>query len=71
MAVGSTFREPQLSVPLVLPAGLLARINRLATERGITRSALIREAINQALFPDLAANASSARGSGKPHAQVS
>jgi hypothetical protein len=35
---------------LVMPASWVGRINRLAVERGMNRSALIREAIETAYF---------------------
>jgi metal-responsive CopG/Arc/MetJ family transcriptional regulator len=39
------FAESKAVVQLVLPQGWVARINELAIERGVNRSALIREAI--------------------------
>jgi metal-responsive CopG/Arc/MetJ family transcriptional regulator len=45
-----SFTEGKVVVQIVLPPSLLARINRLAIDRGINRSALIREAIELAYF---------------------
>jgi len=39
------YTEGKAVVQLVLPPSWVARINRLAVERGVNRSALIREAI--------------------------
>jgi hypothetical protein len=44
------FTEGKAIVQIVLPPSWVARINQLATERGINRSALIREAISLAYF---------------------
>lgn len=42
------------TVPLVVPSGWVEQLNAAATERGISRSDLIREAIRQAgLVADL------------------
>lgn len=49
MGLGPTFRQPKISVPLILPADLLERINRSAMQHGINRSAFIREVIERAL----------------------
>ena len=44
------YAEGKAVVQLVLPLLWLARINQLAIERGVNRSALIREAIRAAYF---------------------
>jgi hypothetical protein len=46
------YAEGKAVVQLVLPLPWLARINQLAMERGVNRSALIREAIRAAYFND-------------------
>jgi hypothetical protein len=46
------FTEGKAVVQLVLPPSWVARINQLAIERGINRSALIREAIRATYFMD-------------------
>jgi hypothetical protein len=45
-----SYAEGKAVVQLVLPLPWLARINQLAIERGVNRSALIREAIRAAYF---------------------
>jgi hypothetical protein len=45
-----TFRASKAVVPLVLPQAWVARINQLAVERGVNRSALIRAAIEATYF---------------------
>jgi ribbon-helix-helix CopG family protein len=45
-----SYAEGKVVVQLVLPLPWLARINQLAIERGVNRSALIREAIRAAYF---------------------
>ena len=47
-----TYAEGKAVVQLVLPLPWLARINQLAMERGVNRSALIREAIQATYFND-------------------
>jgi hypothetical protein len=44
------YAESKAIVQLVLPHGWVARINHLAVERGINRSALIRAAIEAMYF---------------------
>ena len=39
-----------ITIPLVMPQSVLERLNALALERGCNRSALVREAIDTALF---------------------
>jgi Ribbon-helix-helix protein, copG family len=46
------FADSKAVVQLVLPQTWVPRINQLAIERGITRSALIRQAIAAAYFGD-------------------
>jgi Ribbon-helix-helix protein, copG family len=53
----SSFRplgEGKAIVQLVLPQAWVTRINALTIERGINRSALIRDAIAAVYFSDLA-----------------
>lgn len=38
------------TLPVVLPISWIERLNQLARERGINRSALVREALQQTLF---------------------
>jgi hypothetical protein len=45
-----SFAEGKSVVQIVLSPSWVTRINKLATERGINRSALIREAIEQVYF---------------------
>ena len=45
-----TFAESKSVVQLVLPHGWVERINQLALERGVNRSALIRAAIAATYF---------------------
>jgi Ribbon-helix-helix protein, copG family len=52
MHVMQTFAEAKAVVQLVLPHGWIARINQLATERGVNRSALIRAAIAATYFAE-------------------
>ena len=47
-----TFAESKSVVQLVLPHGWVERINRLVLERGLNRSALIREAIAATYFAE-------------------
>jgi metal-responsive CopG/Arc/MetJ family transcriptional regulator len=61
-----TFAESKAVVQLVLPQGWVERINRLALERGVNRSALIREAIARTYF-ELGAEA----GNGRERAETS
>jgi Ribbon-helix-helix protein, copG family len=42
-----------MSVPVILPLDWIARLNLLATTRGVSRSALIREAIACSYSADL------------------
>ncbi len=44
------YAEGKAVVQVVLPLPWLTRINQLAIERGVNRSALIREAIRAAYF---------------------
>jgi hypothetical protein len=44
------FADAKAVVQLVLPQSWVPRINQLAIERGVTRSALIREAIAATYF---------------------
>jgi metal-responsive CopG/Arc/MetJ family transcriptional regulator len=44
------------TLPVVLPISWIERLNQLARERGINRSALIREALQLTLFADDKAN---------------
>jgi hypothetical protein len=46
------FAETKAIVQLVLPPAWVARLNALAIARGLTRSALIREAIAATLLAD-------------------
>jgi hypothetical protein len=46
------FAESKAVVQLVLPQGWVARLNALALARGLSRSALIREAIAASVFAD-------------------
>ena len=46
------FAEAKAVVQLVLPQTWVPRINQLAIERGVTRSALIRQAIAATYFGD-------------------
>lgn len=50
MAVAKITRERSLTLPVVLPLSWIDRLTRLANERGINRSALVREALQQTLF---------------------
>jgi metal-responsive CopG/Arc/MetJ family transcriptional regulator len=52
MKMLQSFTEGKTIVQIVLSPSLLACINKLAIERGINRSALIREAIEQVYFRD-------------------
>jgi metal-responsive CopG/Arc/MetJ family transcriptional regulator len=45
-----SFAEAKAIVQVVLPHGWVDRINQLALERGLNRSALIREAIARTYF---------------------
>jgi hypothetical protein len=48
--LASGTKDRAITVPLVLPLSWLDRLNSLAAERGIGRSALIRSAIEAGLF---------------------
>ena len=48
--VMKSFAEAKAIVQVVLPYGWVDRINQLALERGLNRSALIREAIARTYF---------------------
>jgi hypothetical protein len=49
-----SFAEGKAIVQIVLPLSWVPRINKLAVDRGVNRSALIRGAIEQAFFCDQA-----------------
>ena len=49
----SALTEGKTIVQVVLPHAWVARINQLAIERGLSRSALIREAIARSYSADL------------------
>ena len=42
-----------MSIPVVLPPDWIARLNDLSTRRGMSRSALVREALERSLWGDL------------------
>jgi metal-responsive CopG/Arc/MetJ family transcriptional regulator len=50
MGMGPTFTEPSLNVPLIVPRGLLERINEAAARLQMNRSAYIRSVVEQALM---------------------
>jgi hypothetical protein len=52
MRLNRPLGEGKAIVQLVLPHAWVAQINRLAMERGVNRSALIREAIAATLLRD-------------------
>lgn len=58
MNTSRSFRGNKMSIPLVLPPSWVARMNQLAMERGINRSALIREAIRATYFDRIASEES-------------
>jgi len=67
------FTEGKAVVQLVLPPSWVARINQLAMERGVNRSALIRNAIAAAYFAEhprasAATTAGAVEGSGRERA---
>ncbi len=49
---GLTKKDRAITVPLVLPMSWIDRLNALAADRGVARSALIRGAIEAGLFTD-------------------
>jgi hypothetical protein len=53
MAMLQAFTDGKAVVPLVVPPSWVARLNQLAIERGVNRSALIREAIAAAYFTEV------------------
>ncbi|SFF01695.1 CopG family transcriptional regulator [Nitrosomonas sp. Nm166] len=49
----TTFSNQRSStLPVVLPISWIERLTQLARERGINRSALVREALQQTLFAE-------------------
>jgi hypothetical protein len=64
------YAEGKAVVQLVLPLPWLARINQLAIERGINRSALIREALRAAYFSGGDAQPLPDAPTRKPHRQT-
>ncbi len=44
--------QRSISLPVVLPINWIDRLTQIAQERGINRSALVREALRQTLFVD-------------------
>jgi hypothetical protein len=60
----NTFAESKAVLPLVLPATWATRLNQLAIQQGINRSALIRAAIAAVYFAD---DRSTDQPSERPH----
>jgi hypothetical protein len=60
------FTEGKAVIQLVLTPAWVARINQLAMERGVNRSALIRAAIERVYFAKQSAIRDDRRGEGKP-----
>lgn len=52
MSKNSFSNQRSSTLPVVLPICWIDRLTQLAQERGINRSALIREALQQTLFAD-------------------
>ena len=58
--------EGKSIVQVVLPHSWVVRINQLAVERGINRSALIREALEYSLAGDLEPHVLDSTAAGQP-----
>jgi hypothetical protein len=50
MGLSHLYRGNKIAVPVILPALWIPELNQLASQQGITRSALIREAIAAMYF---------------------
>jgi metal-responsive CopG/Arc/MetJ family transcriptional regulator len=58
-----------MTIPVVLPNALLARVNEAARDRGISRSAVIRAALSAALIGDGPSRDLTAAASARPDAE--